>query len=282
MSDPEDSKPDARPPAESAPGAGGSAKAGAPEPATDEAAKKAAAAAAAKAKAEAAAKAKAAKEAAEAAKPPWERDPVVPEWQKAGDDPLAAALAAVHGEGLLAARTFAGDLVLDVAPTALRELAADLKRNHGYTLLVDVCGAHYPDREEDPFEVVYHLYCFAESRRVRLKVRTAEAAEVPSVVSVWEGANWPEREAWDMFGIRFADHPDPTRILMWEGFNGHPLRKEFPVEGVDTGAAIYPEYYEEQAGPVAGTGTGWKPAPPPEPEPPVDESQEEPSADPAG
>jgi NADH-quinone oxidoreductase subunit C len=251
MSDPEDSKPDVTPAA---------------EPVEDEAAKKAAAAAAAKAKAEAAAKAKAAKEAAEAAKPPWERDPKVPEWQEAGDDPLVEALASVHGDGLVAARTFAGDLVLDVAPGALRELAADLKQSHGYTLLVDICGAHYPDREEGAFEVVYHLYCFEQNRRVRLKVTTGEHAEVPSVVSVWEGANWPEREAWDMFGIRFADHPDMTRILMWEGFNGHPLRKEFPIEGVDTGAAIYPEYYEEQAGPVAGTGTGWKPAPPPGPE----------------
>jgi NADH-quinone oxidoreductase subunit C len=307
MSDAEDSKPDATPPAQSggggaeekAPQAAGEAAAGAssetppaeaaPEapaegekPATeaapappaekpappseeDEEAKKAAAAAAAKAKAEAAAKAKAAKAAAEAAKPPWERDPKVPQWEEAGDDPLAATLAAAHGDGLLEARSFAGDLVLDVAPPALFALAADLKENHGYTLLVDICGAHYPDREEGPFEVLYHLYSFDQNRRVRLKVKAGEDPEVPSVVGVWEGANWPEREAWDMYGIRFTDHPDMTRILMWEGFDGHPLRKEFPVEGVDTGAAIYPEYYDEQAGPVAGTGSGWKPAPPPEP-----------------
>ena len=265
--DPEEAKP--QPPAgKPQPPAGES------EPAEDEEAKKAAAAAAAKAKAEAAAKAKAAKEAAEAAKPPWERDPKVPVWEEAADDELAAALAASHGDGLQAARTFAGDLVLEVAPGALRELAAELKEQHGYTLLVDICGAHYPDRDEGAFEVVHHLYSFAANRRVRLKVRADENGEVPSVVSVWEGANWPEREAWDMFGIRFADHPDMTRILMWEGFNGHPLRKEFPVEGVDTGAAIYPEYYEEQAGPVAGTGTGWKPTPPPEPEPPAAEASE--------
>ena len=274
MSDPEDSKPDAE----------GAAP---PQPAEDEAAKKAAAEAAAKVRAEAAAKAKAAKEAAEAAKPPWERDPVVPEWQEAGDDPLAAALAAAHGDGLVAARTFAGDLVLDIAPAALRDVASDLKDNHGYSLLVDICGAHYPEREGGAFDVVYHLYCFEQNRRVRLKVRTDGEGDVPSVVTVWGGANWPEREAWDMFGIRFADHPDMTRILMWEGFNGHPLRKEFPVEGVDTGAAIYPEYYEDEAGPVAGTGTGWKPAPPPEPpapEPPAAEAAEggeEGSAEPA-
>jgi NADH-quinone oxidoreductase subunit C len=295
MSDRDDTNPDATPPPETEAGGredgeasseaadGGEAKAdlaaGGEEPTAagereqppeqDEEAKKEAAAAAAKAKAAAAVKAKAE---AEAAKPPWERDPAVPEWQEADDDPLAAALSATHGDGLLAARTFAGDLVLDVARGSLRELAADLKQNHGYDLLVDICGAHYPQREEGVFEVIYHLYSIEQNRRVRLKVTADEDVSVPSVVSVWVGADWPEREAWDMFGIRFADHPDLTRILMWEGFNGHPLRKEFPVEGIDTGAAIYPEYYGDEAGPVAGTGTGWKPPAPPEPEPPAAES----------
>jgi NADH-quinone oxidoreductase subunit C len=88
---------------------------------------------------------------------------------------------------------------------------------------------------------------------------TDDETPVPSVVPIWRGANWPEREVFDMYGLRFADHSDMTRILMWEGFNGHPLRKDFPIEGIDTGAAIYPEYYEESAGPVVGTGTGWKP-----------------------
>ena len=275
-------EPEAPAPAEAAPSeppSGDAAAGGTPpaEPeasAEEEAAKKAAAAAAAKAKAEAAAKAKAE---AEAAKPPWERDPVVPSWEEAGDDPLASALSSAHGDGLLAARTFAGDLVLDVAPGALRPLAEELKERHGYTLLVDICGAHYPDREEGAFEVVYHLYCFEQNRRVRLRVRTGEDQPVPSLVDLWEGANWPEREAWDMYGIRFAGHPDMTRILMWEGFNGHPLRKEFPIEGVDTGAAIYPEYYEDEAGPVAGTGTGWKPPAPPAPEP--EETAEQPPED---
>ena len=66
----------------------------------------------------------------------------------------------------------------------------------------------------------------------------ASATPVPTVATVWVGANWPEREAYDMYGIRFEGHPDMTRILLWEGFNGFPLRKEFPVEGIDTGAAI--------------------------------------------
>ena len=127
------------------------------------------------------------------------------------------------------------------------------------------------------FDVVYHVFNHETNHRVRMKVTAGEDDEVPSVTPVWAGANWCEREAYDMYGIRFADHPDPTRILMWEGFNGHPLRKDFPIEGVDTGAAIYPEYYAEAAGPVTGTGTGWKPPEPPEPpvDPPAEEDGEE-------
>jgi len=125
-------------------------------------------------------------------------------------------------------------------------------------------------RREAPLEVVYIFYSLEANRRVRLRVRLAEDVEVPSVTPVFAGANWPEREAYDMFGIRFAQHPDLTRILLWEGFNGYPLRKEFPVEGIDTGAAIYPEFYEDSAGPVAGTGTGWKP-----PEPPAEAAEPE-------
>jgi NADH-quinone oxidoreductase subunit C len=245
--------------------------------AADEAAAKAKAAAAAKAKAEAAAKAKAAHEAAEAAKQPWERDPVAPEWKAADDDPLVAALSERHPEAIESARTLAGDLTLGVAREAIAEIARSLK-DEGFVLPVDICGAHYPDRQTGRFEVVYHLYSFAANRRIRVKVRADEGEEVPSVTSVWVGANWPEREVWDMFGIRFSDHPDMTRILLWEGFNGHPLRKDFPVEGIDTGSAIYPEYYEDDAGPVAGTGTGWKPPEPPEaptPEPDTTESAED-------
>lgn len=228
----------------------------------------------AKAKAEAAAAAKAAaaaaKAAAEAAKPAWEKDPVTPEWIDAEDDPLVESLGSIHGEGLVSAKTFAGDLVLDVRPNDIRDFCRTLKEAHGYTLLVDICGAHYPQREEEPLEVVYIFYSLEANRRVRLRVRLAEDVEVPSVTPVFAGANWPEREAFDMFGIRFAQHPDLTRILLWEGFNGYPLRKEFPVEGIDTGAAIYPEFYEDSAGPVAGTGTGWKP-----PEPPAEATEPE-------
>jgi len=197
-------------------------------------------------------------------KPIWEKDPVAPDWKDASDDPVAAALKEEFGDAIESARTFAGDLTFQVKREAIAEVCASLKARHRFTYLVDICGADYPKREPR-FDVVYHAYSFEANRRVRLKVVTDEATPVPSVSAVWRAANWPEREAYDMYGMRFSDHPDMTRILLWEGFNGYPLRKDFPVEGIDTGSAIYPEYYEETAGPVAGTGTGWKPAKAPEP-----------------
>jgi NADH-quinone oxidoreductase subunit C len=195
-----------------------------------------------------------------AAKEAWERDPAPPEWRDAADHPLAVALREEVGEALESARTFAGDLTLQVRREAVAAVAAALKARHGFDLLLDICGADYPKREAR-FEVVYHVYNRALARRVCFKVATDEATPVPTVSGVWRGAGWPEREVYDMYGVRFAGHPDMTRILLWEGFNGHPLRKDFPVEGIDTGAAIYPEHYGESAGPVAGTGTGWKPKP---------------------
>jgi hypothetical protein len=76
---------------------------------------------------------------------------------------------------------------------------------------------------------------------------------VPSVTSVWKTANWHERETFDMLGIQFEGHPNLERILMWEGFNGHPLRKDFPIRGIDTGARIYPEVFPPGGGPKAGS-----------------------------
>ena len=137
--------------------------------------------AAAEEKAAAAAKAKAEREAAEAAKPAWEKDPVVPEWQEAEGDPLVEALRASFGDAILSARTFAGDLVLMVDRTSIREVCRSVKEDHGYHLLVDICGAHYPEREAPGFEVVYIAYNFEENRRVRLKVEVEEAVEVVKI-----------------------------------------------------------------------------------------------------
>lgn len=96
--------------------------------------------------------------------------------------------------------------------------------------LMDVCGVDYPEREER-FEVVYNLLSLSHNTRVRVVVSTDEATPVPSVVGVFSSANWYERETWDMYGIGFADHPDLRRILTDYGFEGHPLRKDFPLTG---------------------------------------------------
>lgn len=96
--------------------------------------------------------------------------------------------------------------------------------------LVDLCGVDWPEREQR-FDVVYHLLSLHHNLRIRVKVRTDEFTPVPSVVSVYPTAGWFEREAWDMYGILFEGHPDLRRILTDYGFDGHPLRKDFPLTG---------------------------------------------------
>lgn len=96
--------------------------------------------------------------------------------------------------------------------------------------LMDVCGVDYPYREER-FDVVYNLLSMTHNQRIRVKVRTEDKKPVPSVVSVFSSANWWEREAWDLLGIYFSGHPDLRRILTDYGFEGHPLRKDFPLTG---------------------------------------------------
>jgi NADH-quinone oxidoreductase subunit C len=97
-----------------------------------------------------------------------------------------------------------------------------------YNFLSDLCGVDYLERKPR-FDVVYNLYSIEKNHRVRLKVRVDEGEIVPSVTSVWSGANWHEREVFDMFGIRFDGHPDLRRILMPDDWEGHPLRKDFPL-----------------------------------------------------
>ena len=96
--------------------------------------------------------------------------------------------------------------------------------------LMDLCGVDYPNRA-DRFEVVYHLLSLTHNHRIRIKVSVEEGGDVPSVIGVYKGAGWWEREAWDLFGIPFEGHPDLRRILTDYGFEGHPLRKDFPLTG---------------------------------------------------
>jgi NADH-quinone oxidoreductase subunit C len=99
-----------------------------------------------------------------------------------------------------------------------------------FTLLCDICGVDYPDRALR-FDVVYNLLSMTLNQRIRLKVATDEEEPVPSAVGLYSCAGWWEREAWDLFGIYFSDHPDLRRILTDYGFEGHPLRKDFPLTG---------------------------------------------------
>ena len=99
-----------------------------------------------------------------------------------------------------------------------------------FTTLIDICGVDWPARE-DRFDVVYHLLSMHKNHRIRIKTMTDEDTPIPSVVEVFPAANWFEREAFDMYGIVFEDHPDLRRILTDYGFHGYPLRKDFPLTG---------------------------------------------------
>ncbi len=99
-----------------------------------------------------------------------------------------------------------------------------------FKLLVDVCGVDYPERPER-FEVVYHLLSLKHNHRIRVKLATAEDRPVPSATGVFKTAGWFEREVWDLYGVYFSDHPDLRRILTDYGFEGHPMRKDFPLTG---------------------------------------------------
>jgi len=102
--------------------------------------------------------------------------------------------------------------------------------NCQFLTLLDVCGVDYPD-DDERFEIVYHLLSMTHNTRVRVKLRTDEDTPVDSATGLFNAANWWEREVWDMFGVAFVDHPDLRRILTDYGFEGHPLRKDFPLTG---------------------------------------------------
>jgi NADH-quinone oxidoreductase subunit C len=125
-----------------------------------------------------------------------------------------------------------GELTVNAAAPSIVRVLTHLRDDPQcqFAALMDVCGADYPEREKR-FDVVYHLLSVKQNRRVRVKVQTDEDTPVPSVASVFNSANWFERETWDLYGVFFSDHPDLRRILTDYGFDGHPLRKDFPLTG---------------------------------------------------
>ena len=109
-----------------------------------------------------------------------------------------------------------------------------------FQFLTDLCGIDFHP-ETPRFEVVYLLYSMKNNLRLRLKARVADGESIPSVESIWKAANWLEREVYDLFGVPFANHPDLRRILLWDGYDGYPMRKDYPVEGPDFGKPFVPE-----------------------------------------
>jgi len=123
-----------------------------------------------------------------------------------------------------------GDETVVIPKDALLEIAEFLRNPpFSFTMLLDLTCVDYPDRR-DRFEMVYHLFSLTLNERIRIKLALPEsAASVASLTGLWKNADWLEREAFDMFGVRFDGHPDLRRLFMDEGFAGHPLRKDFPL-----------------------------------------------------
>ena len=143
-------------------------------------------------------------------------------------DHVTAAMA----DRVLSSREEKGELILTVERDSIAQVLNFLRDDSGcqFKVLIDICAVDFPDR--DPrFEVVYQLLSPTQNRRLMIKVGANADTSVPSVTGIFSAAGWFEREVWDMFGISFSDHPDLRRILTDYGFEGHPLRKDFPLTG---------------------------------------------------
>lgn len=145
---------------------------------------------------------------------------------------LAAHIEARKGEAVVSWSVACGELTVNVAAAAIEGFLEFLKsdRNCRFTTLTDITAVDHPDRAER-FDVVYHLLSMYQNQRIRVKLALREDAMAASVVRIHRSANWFEREVFDMFGILFSGHPDLRRILTDYGFEGYPLRKDFPTTG---------------------------------------------------
>ena len=141
-------------------------------------------------------------------------------------------IAAGIGDLLVDARISHGELTIVVPREQIVPALTFLRDNSRcqFEVLIDICGVDYPARERR-FDVVYHLLSVRQNQRVRVTLETDETTPVPSVVDVFPAANWYEREAYDMYGMPFSGHPDLRRLLTDYGFEGYPLRKDFPLSG---------------------------------------------------
>ena len=145
---------------------------------------------------------------------------------------LKAHIEAQLTDAVNAASIENGELTIDARRAEIMTVISFLRDDPicKFSSLIDICGVDYPSRERR-FDVVYHMLSMAHNTRIRIKVKTGETVPVHSITSLFPNANWYEREAFDMYGILFDEHPDLRRILTDYGFEGYPLRKDFPLSG---------------------------------------------------
>ncbi len=146
---------------------------------------------------------------------PWEAD-------------LVTRLRSQYGSGIKEASTYVGQKYLVVDSSITYEILLRMCHDELYNYCVDITAVHYPKREAQ-FDIVYIMYSFHHNERVRIKTQIKDGERLRTAVEIWETANWLEREVFDMFGIEFDGHPDLKRILLPDGWKGHPLRKDYPI-----------------------------------------------------
>jgi len=169
-----------------------------------------------------------------APKPPVKKKEEGPKPTDAAEHALVKKLKSKFGDAIGEATEFIGQLSVTVDGQRIVEICDFLNSDAAETrfnYLSDLTCVHYPDRRTEPFEIVYNLFSIEENERVRLKVRTKDS--VDSVTGVWPAANWLEREVFDLFGVRFNNHPDLRRLLLPPDWEGHPLRKDYPLEFIE-------------------------------------------------
>jgi NADH-quinone oxidoreductase subunit C len=156
--------------------------------------------------------------------PPKPPAPTIQPW----NTPMTDRLKAKYGTGIRESVSYVGQPYLVVDRSLVYEILEILRDEEKFDYLVDVTAVHYPKKDEQ-FEVIYILYSFANNTRIRVKTTLPENTEVRSVVPLWPTADWLEREVFDMFGIRFAGHPQLKRILLPDEWKGYPLRKDYGI-----------------------------------------------------
>jgi len=158
-----------------------------------------------------------------AAAPPKAAAPVPTPW----DSPMIARLKGNYGSGI-EPLTYLGQNYMVVDRSLIPEILQVLRNEEQFDYCVDITAVHYPKREKQ-FDVLWILYSFPRNERIRVKTQIADGETLPSSVPIWATTNWLEREVFDMFGIKFDGHPDLKRILLPDGWKGHPLRKDYGI-----------------------------------------------------